>query len=307
MLSFQATDPKLFFSKKDRLDPRLGDLVKPELSPHSVVVLGYPDDEGIQLNGGRTGASEGPREIRTWLYKQTPHPRRQIKALSDLGDLKLKGTLDQRHEAAANAVEDLLKKGHQVLSLGGGNDYAYCDGIGFLKNFSEKPLIINVDAHLDVRDMSKGPSSGTPFYRLLESPHDFDFLEFGIQTTANARAHYEYVEGRGGHIITMDELLDSPQNYLEYVLEATGDLLLKPRPTFLAIDIDAFTWSAAPGASASWPLGLEPQKFAPFFQYLLKRLDVKVLGIYEVSPKLDPAGGTAKLAAQLAHSFLHHV
>jgi arginase family enzyme len=31
------------------------------------------------------------------------------------------------------------------------------------------------------------------------------------------------------------------------------------------------------------------------------------MGLYEVSPPLDQGGGTARLAAQFAHGFLHHV
>ena len=35
-------------------------------------ILGYPDDEGIKLNGGRTGAALAPTAIRQFLYKMTP-------------------------------------------------------------------------------------------------------------------------------------------------------------------------------------------------------------------------------------------
>ncbi|MGE0526582.1 MAG: formimidoylglutamase [Bdellovibrionales bacterium] len=311
--SFKPVDPSLLFSRHDLRDPRLGELVKPAMPEANekgagVAILGYPDDEGIQINGGRTGAAQGPTEIRRALYRMTPHPRRPLLPLIDIGDLKLAGDLSVRHENAQRTVESLLLSGLNILSFGGGNDYAFPDGLALLRSCrDQRPLVINVDAHFDVRDTSRGLSSGTPFYRLLESGLEFDFLELGIQGQCNARAHWDYVESRGGRILSLEEYLESGLSLLELTTRTLGDWLLRSRPTFVAIDIDAFAWPYAMGSSAAWPLGLSPHQFWPVLQLLLRRLDVRVLGIYEVSPPLDPAGGTSKLAAQLAHTFLHEV
>lgn len=307
MALLDPPDSSLFFSRGDAKDPRLGELVK-KSGEDGVAILGYPDDEGIKLNGGRLGAAEGPREIRRWLYKMTPHPRRELKEFWDMGDIKPTIDLGARHEAGRAIVSSVIGDGSQVLSLGGGNDYAYADGMGFLdRSSSVRPLIINVDAHLDVRDTSKGFSSGTPFYRLIESGAEFDFLELGIQTQCNSRAHWEYVESHGGKIISLEEVLDSNVSLTEYVMSACGDWILRPRPAFIAIDMDAFAWPYAIGTSAAWPVGLDPNAFWTLLQTLLRRLNVQVFGLYEVSPALDNGGGTARLAAQWAHCFLHHV
>jgi len=303
----------VFQRSPDPNDPRLGELLKDAEATKAadelgVAVVGYADDEGIKLNGGRPGATLGPSEIRRWLYRMTPHPRRALKTFWDLGDWRTEGPLVERHELARKLVAQTLHAGNQVLSLGGGNDYAYADGMGFLDVAHEqKPLIINVDAHLDVRDLSKGLTSGTPFFRLLESGAPFDFLELGIQNQCNSQAHWDYVEEKGGMILSLDEILDSGLPLTECVVQSTGDWLLKPRPTFLAIDMDAFAWPYAVGTSASWPIGLDPVAFYSLLQVLCRRLNIQVLGLYEVSPPLDQGGGTARLAAQLAHGFLHHV
>ncbi len=310
MAKLETPDSSLFFSRGDSTDPRLGERVQraPQGDGEGVAILGYPDDEGIKLNGGRPGASEGPREIRRWLYRMTPHPRRELKAFWDLGDLPARGELAARHEDARALVKENLDRGSQVLSLGGGNDYAFSDGMAFLDHASSvRPLIVNVDAHLDVRAADKGFHSGTPFRRLLESGAEFDFLELGIQSQCNARAHWEYVESKGGKIVSLEEILDSSLSLSEYTLQACGDWILRPRPTFLAIDMDAFAWPYAVGTSAAWPVGLDPSQFWSLLQTLLRRLNVSVMGIYEVSPPLDNGGGTAKLAAQWAHCYLHHV
>jgi formiminoglutamase len=306
MSEFKPADPRLFFSKNDPDDPRLGDLVHKGQEGAKLAIIGYPDDEGIRLNGGRVGAAEGPTEIRRWLYRMTPNANRDIKAFCDLGDLPPQGPLEKRHEQARAFVASRLKEGLQVLSLGGGNDYAFPDGDGFLSVFAgQKPVVINIDAHFDVREMNLGPSSGTPFFRLLESKHEFDFFEIGIQAQCNSTKHWKYVEGKGGKILTLEEILESGKPMIETANQILGEQWLRRRPAFLAIDIDAFAWPYAIGSSASWPIGLDPSTFWPLFQCLLKRLDVRVLGIYEVSPPLDVSHGTAKLAAQFAHGFLH--
>lgn len=308
MKLFTPADSSLFFSRQDPNDPRLGDLVQTSGTDTAVAVIGYPDDEGVRLNGGREGASLGPKEVRRWLYKMTPHPKRFMKPFSDLGDFAGTGDLAARHESAAAAAMTQLARGTQLLTVGGGNDWAFADGAAFLKNYaSQRPLVINVDAHLDVRPSDKGPNSGTPFYRLLELGIPFDFVEFGIQTHCNAKAHWDYVHSKGGRILTMEEYFDSGLSLIEFSVRELGETVLKKRPTFLAIDVDAFALPFAAGTSAPGPLGLLPHEFWPLYLTWLQRLDVRVLGLYEVSPPLDVSAAAAKWAAQLAHGFLHDV
>ena len=81
--SLLPTDSKIFFSKNDPQDIRLGDLIEPieadrisQLTSlkNKYAVISYPDDEGISLNGGRLGAKEAPSVIKTFLYKMYQNP-----------------------------------------------------------------------------------------------------------------------------------------------------------------------------------------------------------------------------------------
>jgi formiminoglutamase len=47
-----------------------------------------------------------------------------------------------------------------------------------------------------------------------------------------------------------------------------------------------------------------PSDFFPLFDLLIRRLDVRALGIYETSPPLDQDDRTSKLAALIAHRFI---
>lgn len=307
MISFHPADQNLFHSRADKDDPRLGDLVQ-STGTEGVAIVGYTDDEGVRLNGGRPGAAAGPDEIRRCLFRMTPHLRRPLRAIVDLGNLSLEGPLGDRHDRAASEIGRLLERGLRVLTLGGGNDWAYADGIAFLKRYAaDRPVIINVDAHLDVRDLSRGLTSGTPFFRLLESPYGFDFVEFGIQSQCNAKAHWQYAESKGARIVALDDLLGSPIPPLEFARGELGDWMLEKRPCFLAIDLDAFAPPWSIGTSAPTSLGLLPHDYWPLHLAWLRQLDVRVMGLYEVSPIHDPQSVTARWAAQLAHGFLHDV
>jgi formiminoglutamase len=318
--AWRATDRDLFFSKQDPDDQRLGDVVKAAepavIAKHletknfrHFTIAGYPDDEGIRLNGGRPGASEAPKAIRKYLYKMTPALNEPSDfALWDLGDVDpAKAALADRHDSGSLAHEAVLASGGRWISFGGGHDYGFSDANGFLKwakTQKQRPLVINFDAHFDVRPTSKGLSSGTPFFRMLETYPELDFAEIGIQSQCNSKKHLEWLTQRGGRVLMMEDLEASGESMVTATLRLLDDWLLKPRPTFLSVDIDAFSSAVAPGCSQSWANGFMPQEFFPLFDLLLKRCDVRSLGIYEVSPSLDQDDRTSKLAALIAHRMI---
>ena len=312
MSHWRAIDPQAFFSSRDPEDPRLGDLVRPYedgvLNEPSFVIAGYPDDEGIRINGGRPGASLAPGAIRKPLYKMTP-PLQETRAFSlyDYGDLDVSSLpLAERHAAGAAACALVIANGGRWIALGGGHDYGFAEASGFLNAVGGRvrPLVINFDAHFDVRPDTKGLSSGTPFFRLLSLGTDVDFAELGIQAQCNSRVHLKWLKDRGARILTMDDVEASRESFETCAVRLLGDWILRPRPCFISVDIDAFSSAVAPGCSQSWATGFMPNEFFPLFDLLIRRLDVRALGIYETSPPLDQDDRTSKLAALIAHRFM---
>lgn len=338
-MKFQPTDAALFFTRHDVSDPRLGELAKSYVQlvnestldfaqriasqlqmPHAknrFVVVGYADDEGIRINGGRAGAAQAPASVRKALYKMTPHllkPTHEFH-IYDIGDLDPRGgSLHERHLAASLVAREVFASGAYFLSIGGGHDYGFSDADAFLQatlpHAEGKPLVINFDAHLDVRPTTAGHTSGTPFFRLLEKYHDqFIFLEVGIQSQCNAKTHLNWALDRGARVIMQDELQftdssaahDSLKNRIKTAL---GDVLSDSRPTFVSVDIDGFSSAHAPGCSQSWAHGFTPESFFPALQFIIQSFDVRGLGIYEVSPPLDQDDRTSKLAALILHQTI---
>ena len=311
------TPPNYFFSKNDPDDPRLGEIVKTaqlgntDLKPDDFVLMGYPDDDGIRLSGGRLGAAEAPKLIRQFLYKMTPSVLSNKKIrLFDFGDLANVSDLPTRHQEALALTANFHEKKMRVITLGGGHDYGYSDVAGFLKTHGTtsaskpKPVVINFDAHLDVRPTHHGFNSGTPFYRVLsEYKGQFEFIEIGLQPQCNAKAHWSWAADHGAHLFDLKTI--ETKGLKDLLNHSVFKQITPQTPLFISFDIDALSAFEAGGCSQAWVTGLKTQECLEFLTALYKLTDVRGLGVYEVSPPLDRDFQTSKTAALLVHHFLY--
>jgi len=310
----QATQAKFFFSKNDPLDPRLGDLFKTTTTTNSelkksLLIVGYKDDRGIKNNGGREGAHQAPDGIRHFFYRLTANTCEK-KVFFDLGNWESE-TLPDLNDSQ-NGIKKEIEKWHQdqncIISLGGGHDYGYPDGYGFISSHIKqypnlKPLVLNFDAHLDVRSDITGVNSGTPFYKLLKEFHNkIDFYEIGIQPHCNSSFHAHFVENHQGKIITIDDIKKhSLSYYLTEIFKKHSS-----QPLFVSLDIDVLHSSEAPGCSQSWPMGLSFQDLMTGFDVLTQFKKWHHLGIYEVSPPLDVNANTQRAAALFMNKYFQY-
>jgi len=276
-----------------------------KLSPDDFVLLGYADDRGVDRNGGRIGAAEAPDEIRRFLYAMTPPPESSnVPRIWDLGNLRSWSVhLLEAHESARGVLKQLRVKGVRVLSLGGGHDWAYADFVDL-----DKAHLINLDAHLDVRPIptsqDKAGHSGTPFRRILtnekKSP-DMIVSFVGLQRHCNAASHLRWAQGQRVHTVFLEDLPNLPREQMDFLVEKL-EIKVGSRPYALSIDMDAFAQAVSPGVSAPQALGIDPRLAQALIQNMGRQL--RQLGIYEVNPKFDRDGASARLAAKLAHEFL---
>lgn len=288
-----------------------------EEDKNTVSIFGYPDDDGVLKNGGKVGAALGPNSIRTALYKMTPTKVMKNLSLKDCGNLSFENTdLKERHEFASSKVQDELIKNKTCICFGGGHDYGYVDGAAFLneqvKNNKGKtkeskcPLIFNFDAHFDLRNLDKGVSSGTPFFRLVEEfGTSFKLFEIGIQKQCNSENLFNYADSKENiHTLHYDNLYPDHEFDYTYFKNTVDSSTKEKQICYISVDIDGFSSAFAPGCSQSWPTGFDINSFFKMFNYLNSRFEVKILGIYEVSPPLDVTELTSRLAALIAYRFL---
>lgn len=283
MISKTFLRSKALFDGDPRLQDRwedvtLSDLQKiPEGAP---ILVCYPDDEGVRLNGGRPGAARGPERSLYFLGRMI---FRGVKVYR-LAENFVGGSLDERHDRAFQAMLRLFRKKLRVITVGGGHDYGFPDGAAFLESF--KGQILNVDAHLDVRPVVNGEfNSGTAFYRLVQKYGGKQLIEWGIQPQNNATAHVAWAKQHNVKLLSFRDRLPSFK-----------------RPVGLSVCLDAF--EGIRGVSAPSFSGLAVRQGLDAIEKLSP--SSPWLGLYEVAPDLDPLSeDSARLAALFAYYFIH--
>lgn len=292
-------------------DPRFCDVITTELSnTPSIAITACPQDIGVQRNNGRVGAALAPEMIRKQLYKLPPVsstiPFKHIPLqIVDIGNIDVTSNfLEPIHANLTSTVIELLTNGHTPFVLGGGHDCAFANGRGILehaKRINKTVIIINIDAHLDVRPLINGMAhSGSPFRQLLDAyPHQINhFIEFGIQNFAFAQSHREYIESS-----QVPSTIYFYEDIVNYGFQASLHELVTQCNSFnadwiyLSIDMDSVQSAFAPGVSAPAAMGFTPNELLSIVKNICTTKKVRLLDIVEVNPTFDIDNRTSKLAA----------
>ncbi len=274
----------------------------------NIALLGFACDEGVRRNKGRRGAKLGPMAVRQALANTAWHLEGVV---YDAGDVSCD---DSALEVAQNQltakVALLLDQGLKPIVLGGGHEVAWGSYKGIARHVFERQPdahvgIINLDAHLDLRNPELQSSSGTPFRQIAEwcqAKHKpFHYYCLGVNETANTQALFDFAREQGV-LWRLDK--DCKLTDLETIRQDVADYLAQLDYLYLTICLDVFAASAAPGVSAPSVMGLEPVTGMQLMLIVLEeaeKADVSVVlaDIAECNPTLDEEGRTAKLAARL--------
>jgi len=310
----------LLFKGRDG-DPRLGEWVlrgeRGNLAPdkrETIGIWGCPDDTGVVKNRGRGGAKDGPDSIRKHLYRMSPPMdfewEKKIR-LVDFGNLIPSKDLRETHARNQNLVENLAATGMTLLCLGGGHDFAASNFLGFVKGRKavakklESFGLINIDPHLDVRELEDGsPHSGTPFREILESGllPGKSLTQFGARANRNSRAHFQYCQGKKVRVLELDSLREGKKS-IDQLFEVEIERLAKSYAT-IAATFDLDSCQDAEGMSAAPVVGLSTAELVRFADTVGRERRVKYFEIAEVAPSLDFQERSSRIAAEMIYRFL---
>lgn len=276
-----------------------------EKEQKGIAMIGFACDEGVRRNGGRTGAKDGPANLRKACSNLPVHFDEDI-VFIDLGNITCeKEAMEDAQTALAALVTLALNNGYQPLVFGGGHEVAYAHYTGINNYVSSEDTIgiINFDAHFDLREpAANGTNSGTGFLQIANDcktrKKPFLYLPIGIQQNSNTRQLYNTAAALGVKCIPADQF--SPDQQQE-IFARIEEFIASSSHIYLTICMDVFSSSAAPGVSAQAYSGLFPDSF--FFKVLDKVIESSKLismDIAEYNPIYDTDQRTAKLAAALA-------
>lgn len=266
-----------------------------------VALIGFAVDEGVRRNGGRTGAAQGPPALRAALANM---PVNGEPALWDAGDVTCQGeALEEAQQTLETRVAHAIARGCRPLVLGGGHEMAWgtFQGVVRARPARERLLVVNIDAHFDLRVASRA-NSGTPFRQMAEwcavHGRPFDYHVLGISRFGNTRALFDRADALGVRY-TLDEALQS-----EHGVVAAADILARDLDAcdavYLTICLDVLPAHVAPGVSAPASLGVPLHAVERFVDQANASGKLVAADLAEFNPGLDDDGRTARVAARLA-------
>ena len=279
-----------------------------ELGP-AIGLVGIPFDSAVL---GRKGAKGGPKKIRDAIryfkaYSWNLDYWFGDKKVYDFGDIIAEeDSVAEAHENIAEIIRKIADKGFTTLTLGGDHSLGYPILHGLKKAHKTKEIgLINIDAHLDVREVIDGKiNSGTPFRRVLENNvvKGENFVEIGIRDFANARTYRKYVEDQGVTVFTMKDIRE--KGLTAIISEAISIITERTNATYISLDMDSLDQIYAPGVSAPTPDGLSPQQINQIIHEVVKKTPILGMDIVELNPLYDTAETTAINAANFLVQFV---
>jgi formiminoglutamase len=291
-------------------DIRLWDIIRSGESG-DIVLLGFPHDRGVEINGGRVGAKRGPERFRSWLERfgtvHNPERDADLSALSivDAGDIPAEIPLIDAHARLTQTVGAILEKGGIPFIVGGGNDQSYPNASALLHRPEANPVgVINVDAHFDVRPLKDGRAhSGSPFRLLLEDKRfkGENFIEFAAQGSQCSEEHAKYIQGKNGRILWLDDIQKQGPT-VDRFRAVLGDLAANCSSLFVSFDLDSIAGSEAPGVSCPGVLGLSARDAISIAWQSGCHPLVSLFDLSEYNPAIENEQ-TGRLAASLFYYF----
>lgn len=253
----------------------------------AIALIGLPDDTGVRMNNGRTGAATGPKAFRTALsrYGASTAAGGRLPQVFDAGDIVPTNSLDQTHARVTAATAALLDRGLFPIAIGGGHDLTF----PFVRAVAARhPRLAGVyfDAHLDVRETA---GSGMPFRRLVEDCGVTALHLHGFRPLVNSREHLEWFRSHRG---------------CTYPDPTRVCLPSEARDLFVSFDLDVLDAAHAPGVSALNPAGWSVREAEAWVQACGADPRVRCFDLMELNPAFDPDGRTARVAAHLFLTFL---
>ena len=264
------------------------------------VLIGFAVDEGVRRNAGRPGASQGPQALRAALANV---PLLGEPRLYDAGDVHCEGeALEAAQSQLAQRVADAIGSGQLPLVMGGGHEVAWgsYQGVVQARPQLQRLLVVNLDAHFDLRHASRG-NSGTPFLQIQQHcaarGRPFTYRVLGISRYANTQALFDRARDLGVRYWCDEELqTDSLQDAARHALAQD---LAECDAVYLTVCLDVLPASLAPGVSGPGLLGLPLAFVESVIDQVMASGRVLCADVAELNPSFDRDGITARVAARL--------
>jgi formiminoglutamase len=282
------------------MDEQFGETVSgvdlDEADEFDAVLVGEPYDGAVI---SRPGAAKGPSAIREALAGVKTHhfDTGPVDGVADLGDVTIP---DGSVADVQDAVRQVTRSVHELdalpVFLGGDNSLTVPNVAPLLEDSSVG--VLNIDAHLDVRECRDGPTSGTP-YRQLHGAGLDSYACIGARHFETSTTYHDYVTENGGTVVTAQEAATDLSGAVDRALSGLGSV----DRLYCSLDIDVLE-SVYCGSSAPTPGGLMPRELFRLVRSVAADERVAGFELVECAPPLNADGRTVDAAARTVAHFL---
>ena len=229
----------------------------------------------------------------------------------DFGDVDVLGADGQPStqadllERARDALNTLPTKAFPIL-LGGDNSVSIAGLDAFVSRHGTNVGILWFDAHPDLFEAYDGnPLSHASALRTPVERHGLDPSKVVLAGARSfAREELAFIRERNVRMVSASEWHARPT---AEVADAIRKRMDGCDAIYVAIDIDGFDASAAPGTGYPMPGGIATERVFELLDYVFIHCPVKALDITEVAPPLDVGDQTSFLALQVLLECISHV
>ena len=298
---------------RDHLETKVASWIRPwdGAEPADVVVLGAPLSK---TSISHSGASATPQAMRDMFSAVSTynfdHDIDLASALTvrDAGDARVHVTdLAKSRAGIREAVAAVLARSGGALTviMGGDHSISAPSVEAFREHISAPVGLVQLDAHMDLRNLEDGgPSNGTPIRQLLESGtlEGRNIVQVGLHAFANARAYRDVARTAGITQISAREVANT--SAAEIARRALDAVATNSQAIYVTLDMDVLDQAFAPGVPALVPGGMTSWQLFDMLLVLAGHPKVRALDIVEIDPSQDPRRATVRVAVHAMLTFL---
>ena len=281
--------------------PNLADLLVPSGADAPVGLVGAPLAAG-SVTPGRCDLA--PATLRKTLRRiglfDIENGRELSSAVADHGDAAIDGMTIELATAPIRDAVAASVAGHRLTLLIGGNNAVTRPGVHGLASALglelEQVGLITLDAHLDMRDLSRGLGNGNPVRALIEDGlPGANIAQIGLAAFANSREMHADAVDAGNLLVTIGEI---HERGIAAAVERALAHVAHCAAVFVDCDIDVIDRSQFPAAPGARPGGMTCADYFAATRLLALQDKVRAIDLTEWDPPLDPTDLSALTAAR---------
>lgn len=279
---------------RDPGDIRLGDVVG-KCGSGCLCISGIPWDWST---AGRPGARYAPPRIREHLYSFNIHIRDLC--ICDAGDVDIApGDIALSSKRIYEAVGELLTKCRGIVLLGGDHSITRHAVSSAVDTLGGTGGLLVLDAHLDLRRLSEGLSSGTYLRELLEERGErIRVAVVGVRRHSVPGYMLELADRMGVRYLTADRLSTADASRF------LGEVFSGVDWIYISFDSDVLDPHQCPGVNSPSPFGITLREAVGLIEEASKLGRVVGLDIVEYVPLLDVGDICGRNLAYIAYRAL---